>query len=279
MGKSQHIRSLVVLAALLTGACGSAVQRLNVADDWNKLRENRPFPAVQGAAAPVMVTILGTPTLQYGIEGEAAYGSVRYPLKPVLNPVQSGTVIDGGGVALADAVQQHVHSVAPGSTVRLEPNPVADSIVVTPRASIANHVEVVLTAKLPDGTEVTGSGTSDSFSIWGHLGWIIPAVAISGLAPALLWIGPVMRAIVRGHQERLFAQATDRAAAAFARELGQRLSTAQAVAPPPAPSVASSATPVTDGAPRPSKPVARGARSPSRHKKRPAQAAAASSLR
>lgn len=220
----------VLASTVFLGGCMSAVQTMEVRDDLRIYRESHPLAAgtaAQGAEAK-SITVATTKNLT----GQLTNGLV-FQLSPATtekapDSLVAGLFIRGGGEAIATALDQHLRAERPSwSSTMAAPSAQASSadVVIRPisleyvgKGAFVHTMRVTLAAETKDGRKFEVSGTSDSESTAGHLGWAIPALVVTGFT-AFVFVGPTMRAVNNGVDERGYAVAVDRACSQLLAQL------------------------------------------------------------
>ena len=195
---------------------------MDVRDDMRILREDHHLEptSTPPPGEPLSIALVTTPNVDAQFGSAPAAGYTLAPVKGDKPPASLtfGFFILGGGSAFGASLAQHVHASFPGwttTTVESMREAKDADVVVTPGALVfgsggafSHMASVTLTAKLKDGRVIKAVGTSDKIGTGGHLGWAIPAIIVTGLT-GLVFVGPTLRAVNNGADEKQYAAAVD----------------------------------------------------------------------
>jgi len=221
---TKTIGGALLLAAALGSLTGcSSIQYMEVRDDLAIYREKHPLPQGPAAstAAPMRLAVASTPNLtaQISPNAKVEQGALTWVLAPLQGDsappgMTLGLVIRGGGQIVAQSLADHTRANYPGWSADLVPpssgTPAADVVVVPESIQIlpSHQIRVTLKATLKDGRVIEATGMGEPQSTAGHLGWAIPC-AIIFFPIGLTWIGPTVRAIGNGVDEKKYAEGVE----------------------------------------------------------------------
>lgn len=138
--------------------------------------------------------------------GQAGYGWVLHDLGPTVAAI------------LKERLEPRFRRV----TVTTDATPRADAVLVKP--SIDHMVSPVrVTLALSGGGRGPIRASGESTHTWsrGHLGWAVPAFAVT-FPLSFLWVPPIMRSVQEKHEKIALAEALDHAAESLAAQLAAR---------------------------------------------------------
>ena len=280
MNSMRWLALLGLTAALGNGGC-FGVMEVDLKDGLSKMEEIRgelKAPAVR-SPQPVRIAVkaapgvgcvfidaagaaaqLGAFTCKFFSVGTSDPDDQIKAHAKTVPKAQIGLHLEGFSDSVTTLVGKRMDERFTGASTRLisGTGPAPGELTVVPQVLIAymgwgklsaKHVQVDLTATLPDGRQVVGRGRGDVDASWGHLGWMIPVGLI--LFPAgMIPVGLSQDSIHLDGLQMAALRGLDRAA----HDLGAKLAQTS-LTPPRAPTPTVAAAPPPLPAPAPPAPA------------------------
>jgi hypothetical protein len=230
---------LVVASLSVLSGCGARVTVYRMPEAHADLRSgySEPIPpAPRKVEQDLAISVTSSPSVACSLSAAAGDGSGCVELHATSESEEKdetrtellggqagyGWVLHDLGPTLAAILKERLEARFRRVTVTTDATPRANALQVKPFIDrMVTPVRVTLTVSGGGRGPIRASGESTHSWSRGHLGWAVPAFALT-FPVSFFWVPPILRSVQEKHEKIALAEAIDHAAESLAEQLAAR---------------------------------------------------------